>query len=315
MIQVFIDGSEGTTGLRIRQRLQTRSDIALLEIDPDLRKDEEARAQLLNAADVAILCLPDDAARRAVELVTNKSTIIIDASTAHRTQSGWAYGLPELGKDYRRAIASGGRIVVPGCHATGFISLVYPLVSLGLMPKYYPVTCHSVTGYSGGGNRMIADYADPQRAASFETPRQYAMGLAHKHLPEMMKYTALSSPPVFNPIVGDYYAGMAVSLPLHTRLLADKPSAQELHGALAKFYAGEDMIQVAPFGEHPALSGGFLDPSHMAGKDTLEILVTGHGEQAMLVALFDNLGKGASGAAVQCMNIACGIGEHTGLCL
>lgn len=313
MIKVFIDGSVGTTGLRIRERLSKFKAIELLEIEEEKRKDNRERAHLLNSADVAVLCLPDEAARQSVEMIQNPSTLVIDTSTAHRTLEDWAYGFPELGRDFRQKIARGKRIAVPGCHATGFIALVYPLVKLGLLRKDYPVVCHSVTGYSGGGKKMIADYTDPLRSQDYKTPRQYALGLKHKHLPEMKKYSGLERSPLFNPIVGDYYSGMAVSVPLQTALLSGKPTAIELHGAVAKFYAEEKLVRVAPFGDHEALAGGFLNPEYLSGKDYLEIIVSGHEDQAQLIALFDNLGKGASGAAVQCLNIACGLDEATGL--
>ena len=311
--KVFVDGSEGTTGLRIGQRLATRPDVELLTIDPALRKNPEERARLLNEADLAFLCLPDAAARESAALLHNQDAILIDASTAHRTAPGWAYGLPELGADFRTALTTAKRIAVPGCHATGFNLLVHPLLQAGLLPPDYPVVCHSVTGYSGGGKGMIADYEAKGRSRLLDSPRQYALGLSHKHLPEMQRYGRLRFPPLFNPIVGDFYAGMAVSVPLHTPLLRGSPTASELHAILTEHYAGQQLVQVAPFGGGAFTEGGFLAANQLAGYDSLVIIVTGNDTQAQLVALFDNLGKGASGAAVQCMNIVLGLRETTGL--
>lgn len=313
MIKVFIDGSQGTTGLRINERIKKRNDIELLEIDPEKRKDEHERKKLLRSADVAVLCLPDNAAREAVAMLQGSDTVVIDASTAHRTLHDWAYGLPELGSDFRKKIKEGKKIAVPGCHATGFSTIVYPLVKMGIMPADYPLVCHSVTGYSGGGNQMIAEYTNPERPHEYYTPRQYALGQRHKHLPEMKSVAGLEHEPVFNPIVGNYYAGMAVSVPLYTSLLRGKWNAEKLHGELSKYYSGEKLIKVAPFAEHKAAEGGFLNPEYMAGRDSLELLVFGHEQQVQIVALFDNLGKGASGAALQCLNIACGADEDKGL--
>ncbi len=313
--KVFVDGSEGTTGLRIGQRLAARQDVELLAIDPALRKDAGERARLLDSADVAFLCLPDAAAKESAALLQNPETVLIDASTAHRTAPGWAYGLPELGPEYREALTTAKRIAVPGCHASGFNLLVHPLVRAGVLPADYPVVCHSVTGYSGGGKGMIASYEADRRSELLDSPRQYALGLAHKHLPEMQSYGGLAFPPLFNPIVGDFYAGMAVSVPLHSRLLKGAPTAQELHTLLADYYAGQQMVTVAPFGGGPFTADGFLAAGQLAGRDNLVIIVTGHDAQLQLVALSDNLGKGASGAAVQCMNIALGLEQATGLVL
>ncbi len=311
--QVFIDGSEGTTGLALGQRLAARQDIRLLAIEPELRKDVRRRANLLNRADVAFLCLPDAAAKESAALLQNPQTVLIDASTAHRTAPGWAYGLPELGPGFRKALAAAKRIAVPGCHACGFNLLVHPLVQAGVLPVDYPVVCHSVTGYSGGGKGMIAEYEAAGRSPLLDSPRQYALGLVHKHLPEMQHYGGLTHAPLFNPIVGDFYAGMAVSVPLHTRLLRGTPTARAVHTLLADYYRGQPLVQVAPFGGGAPAQGGFLAAGQLAGRDSLQIIVTGHDAQVQLVALFDNLGKGASGAAVQCMNLALGLEETAGL--
>lgn len=313
MIHVFIDGAEGTTGLRLNDRLSGREDVRLLAIDPALRKDAAERARLANSADVVFLCLPDAAAREAVAGVTNPDTVIIDASTAHRTLDDWAYGLPELSPAHREKLARAARIAVPGCHASGFIALVYPLLAGGIAPADYPFTAHSVTGYSGAGKPMIAKYADEHRPACYGSPRQYALGQSHKHLPEMQKIAGTAFPPLFNPIIADFYAGMVVTVPLHTRLLDKKMGAEELHRFFSEHYAGQKLVRVQPFGSEAAFEGAMVDAGALAGKDFMEIFVCGHADQTVLLARFDNLGKGASGAAVQCMNIACGLDEAAGL--
>lgn len=305
---VFIDGREGTTGLQIYERLSQRQDISLLLIEEAKRKDPIARSELLNAADLVFLCLPDVAAREAVSMIQNPNTRVIDASTAHRTAAGWVYGFPEL-HAMRRQIPDARRLANPGCHATGFLSLVAPLVELGLLPPDYPLTCHSLTGYSGGGKSMIAEYENPDRSPLLDAPSLYALGLQHKHLPEMQAIAGLTHPPVFSPILGDVYKGMASTVLLQNHLLAGKPSAQEIWQALSDYYKDATMVSVAPFGgESPRLSANTL-----AGSDRLEIVVSGHAEQTMLTALFDNLGKGASGAAVQNMNLMLGFEETAGL--
>ncbi len=302
--KVFIDGAEGTTGLQLRTRLSAHGEISLLEIDPDLRKDPSERRKLINQSDVTFLCLPDAAAKEAVGLCENPDTVIIDASTAHRTAPGWVYGFPELSEDHRKAIAAGKRIANPGCHATGFIAAVYPLIKHGVAPKDYPFTCHSVTGYSGGGKKMIAQYEDESRAHELDSPRQYGLGLNHKHLPEMQVVTGISEPPVFNPIVADFYSGMCVSVPLVTRLLNKKVTPEELIDIYAEHYSGSSLISV-----HPAPDSGFLPANDVEKTCRLKIFVMGNAERITVAAVFDNLGKGASGAAVQNMNIALGIGD------
>ncbi len=312
---VFIDGEAGTTGLKIASRLSARSDITLLKIDPARRKDVSARKKLINSAGIVFLCLPDDAAREALELVENPRTRVIDASTAHRISPGWAYGLPELSPFHREKIKNAARVAVPGCHATGFISLCYPLIKEGYLNSDYPFTCHSVTGYSGGGKSMIAEYEDKNRAACYASPRQYALGQTHKHLPEMQAVCSLDFPPVFNPIVADFYAGMVTTVPIQTRFLKKQPTARGLWEFLSDYYKDSRMISVAPFGGECILEKGFLDAGARAGSDRLEIFVCGHDDQAVLISRFDNLGKGSSGAAVQCMNLMCGFEETEGLCL
>ena len=307
MYNVFIDGREGTTGLQIYDRLMSRRDIRLLSIPEELRKDTEARKERIDRADIVFLCLPDAAAKEAVSLCQNPNSKIIDASTAHRTAEGWAYGVPELSCDFRSAVAKGKRIANPGCHASGFISLVYPLVKEGLVSPDYPFVAHSVTGYSGGGKKMIASYEAPERDKELDSPRQYGLTLSHKHLPEMTKVCALSHAPVFNPIVADYYCGMCVTVPLYAELMKVKLTPQKLADFYRGFYAGAKFISVddAPH--------SFLGANHLAGSNRMEIFIGGNAEQLLLCSRFDNLGKGASGAAVQNMNIALGFDEETGL--
>lgn len=300
--KVFIDGAEGTTGLQLKTRLSVHGGVELIEIDPELRKDVFERKKLLNSCDVAFLCLPDSAAKEAVGLIENPDVIVIDASTAHRTASGWAYGFPELSESHRRAIAEKKRIANPGCHATGFIAAVYPLVSMGIADKSYPFTCHSVTGYSGGGKKMIAQYEAGERPAEFDSPRQYGLSLSHKHLPEMQAVTGISRPPVFNPIVADFYSGMAVSVPIYAELLKKRLTLKEMVSALGEFYENAELISVKS-----APESGFLPANEIAKTCRLNLYVTGNDEQMTLISVFDNLGKGASGAAVENMNIALGL--------
>ncbi|MDD3347110.1 N-acetyl-gamma-glutamyl-phosphate reductase [Oscillibacter sp.] len=307
--KVYIDGKDGTTGLQIYDRLSAREDVTLLLIDEEKRKDSAARKALMDAADLVFLCLPDAAAVEAVALVENPATRIIDASTAHRTASGWVYGFAELGQ--RGEIALAKRVANPGCHATGFLSAAAPLVKLGILPKDYPLTVYSLTGYSGGGKKMIAEYESDGRSEALDAPRIYGLNLRHKHLPEMQKIAGLSYPPVFNPVVDDYYKGMATTLLLHNRLLSGAPTAQDVCEALTAFYAGQALVKVTPFGAQESL----LSANRFAGKDTLELTVCGNEAQTMITARFDNLGKGASGAAVQNMNLMLGFPETAGLSL
>lgn len=306
--KIYIDGKDGTTGLQIYDRLAGRKDLELLLIDEDKRKDTAERQKLMNAADIVFLCLPDAAAIEAVELVTNPETCIIDASTAHRTAPGWDYGFPELSAEHRARIANSKRIANPGCHASGFISAVYPLVAHGIVPPDYPMTCFSLTGYSGGGKKMIAQY-ETDKTEELYAPRIYGLSLNHKHLPEMQKICGLHKAPVFLPVVDDYYKGMATTIQLRNDLLAPGTTAQGVWETLRDHYADAQMVTVAPFGGTTPMIAG----NAMAGKDTLQLIVYGNEEQTAVTALFDNLGKGASGAAVQNMNIRLGLEESTGL--
>ena len=309
--KVYIDGKEGTTGLQIYDRLAARDDIDLLLIDEDKRKDTDERKKLLNAADIVFLCLPDAAAVEAVGLVENPDTRIIDASTAHRTAPGWVYGFPELKPGQRETIAASKRVANPGCHATGFISVTAPLVELGLLPKDADLSCFSLTGYSGGGKKMIAQYEAEDRDAALSAPCPYGLGQGHKHLPEMQKICGLAKAPVFVPIVDDYYKGMATTVALHRSQLRAVPSLHALWRAYADYYAGQAMGHADPDpAEAPAAK---LYANAMAGRNDLRIVVAGSDEAFTVTALFDNLGKGASGAAVQNMNILLGLPETTGL--
>lgn len=307
--KVYIDGQSGTTGLQIRERLEKRSDIELLRIDEDKRHDSAERKKFLNAADVAFLCLPDDGAREAAAMVENPNTCIIDASTAHRTAEGWTYGFPELSGEQRAAIQASRRIANPGCHATGLISSTAPLVRMGILPADYPLTCFSLTGYSGGGKKMIAEYEAPERDERLASGRLYALTQKHKHLPEMVKVCGLAHPPVFVPVVEDFYKGMATTILLQSALLAKPVTGQELRDALAEYYAGQRFVSVAPYGgDEPVLFA-----STLAGTNRLRLAVAGNDGQITVTALFDNLGKGASGAAVQNMNLVLGFDEGAGL--
>lgn len=312
--KVFIDGSEGTTGLRIHERFQRREDIALLEIDPALRKDPNEKKKLINAADFVFLCLPDEAARESAALAENPEVVVIDASTAHRTEPGWAYGLPELSAAHRAAVQSGKRIAVPGCYATGFISLVYPLIAGGILPKDYPVSSFGLSGYSGAGKRTIAAYEGEDRPTELASGRAYALTQQHKHLKEMQRITGLARTPLFLPVIDDYYSGMLVSVPLYSELLAKKADPALLGAFYEEYYQGQPFIQVAEAGD-PAAASGFLAGNGMSGWDGLKIYATGNSERIVVSAQFDNLGKGASGAAIQCMNLALGCSEAEGLCL
>ena len=307
--RVYIDGQEGTTGLQIFDRLKNRQDIELLTIELEHRKDTERRQELMNGADLVFLCLPDQAAIEAVKLVENPHTRVIDASTAHRVNPHWAYGFPELEAGQRDAIRSAQLVANPGCHATGFLSVAAPLVQMGILPADYPVAAYSLTGYSGGGKKMIAQYEDSSKDAELLAPRVYGLNLNHKHLPEMQLKAGLAFPPAFSPIVDDYYKGMATVLLFHNQMLTGKPTTAEICSRLQEFYDGETLITVTPPGEHPQL----LSANTLAGKDRLEITVSGNENQTMITARFDNLGKGASGAAVQNMNLMLGFPEPRGL--
>ena len=309
MIKVFIDGKEGTTGLQIYERLGKRDDIQLFTLPKELRKDVNARRECLNNADICFLCLPDAAAIEAAELVTNPNTRIIDASTAHRTNSDWVYGLPELSAERREKIRNAKRVANPGCYATGFISLVAPLVKAGIVASDYPFVAHAVSGYSGAGKKAIAQYECAGRDISLSSPREYALTLSHKHLPEMVKECGLSEKPIFNPYICDFYCGMCVSVPLFSRLMVKKYTVNEIREYFAEYYVRQNFIKVVNDNDIPS----FLPANELANTNVLKIYVSGNGEQILLASVFDNLGKGASGAAVQNMNIMCGLDERTSL--
>lgn len=309
MIKVFIDGKEGTTGLQIYDRLSARDDISLITLSDEKRKDIDARRECLNSADVSFLCLPDKAAIEAAGLVTNPNAKIIDASTAHRTNPDWVYGFPELSKERRAQISSCKRLANPGCHATGFISIVAPLVKGGIAPADYPFAAHSLTGYSGGGKKTIAQYNDENRDIELSSPREYALGLSHKHLPEMVRECGLSQAPLFNPIICDFYSGMCVTVPLFTNLLNKKMTVESLRSYFAEYYAEQKLVKVATEEEVPS----FLASNALTGTNGLKIYVSGNDERIFIASVFDNLGKGASGAAVQNMNIMFGLDECTSL--
>ena len=310
--RVFVDGQEGTTGLRIHEYLAQRDDIEVLRIDADKRKDAAERARLLNAADVAFLCLPDVAAREAAALVTNPNTCLIDASSAHRTAAGWAFGLPELAPTQRALIRNGKRISNPGCHATAFILLLRPLVDAGLVPADSAVSATSITGYSGGGKSMIEQF-EAGGDARLTAPRPYALTLAHKHIPEMTTHTGLKSKPVFMPVVGNFYKGLSVSVPLHLSQLKPGTTPDSLHAAFEQRYAGERFIRVMPLRDPGTLEDGFFDVQACNDTNRVDIFVFANETQVILMARLDNLGKGASGAAVQAMNLHLQLDEGLGL--
>jgi len=307
---VFVDGQEGTTGLQINEYLAKRDDIEVLRIDADKRKDPAERKRLINASQVTFLCLPDDAAREAVALVDNPGTCIIDASTAHRVNPTWAFGLPELAADQRDKIRASKRIANPGCHASAFILAIRPLVAAGLLPADTQIAANSITGYSGGGKKMIEHYQSPQR---IDAPRPYALGLTHKHLPEMCAHTGLTVAPIFQPIVGPFYKGLAVTAYLHPRQFTRKATTADVRQMLADYYAGEAFVRVAPVDLDGNTDGGFFNVEANNDTNRVDLFVFGNDERMLVVARLDNLGKGASGAAVQSMNVHLGIEESLGL--
>ncbi|MBE5949185.1 MAG: N-acetyl-gamma-glutamyl-phosphate reductase [Lachnospiraceae bacterium] len=310
--KIYIDGSEGTTGLRIMERFEGRDDIELLTISSELRKDLNERKKFINSSDITFLCLPDDAAREAVSLVENDNVRIIDASTAHRTLPDWSYGFPELSAAHKEKIKNSKRVAVPGCYATGFISLVYPMISLGIMPADYPVSAFGLSGYSGAGKKVIAAYEADERPNDYNAPREYALTQQHKHLKEMKKITGLEREPLFAPIICDYYSGMVMSVPVYTHMLNKTTTLEEVHAAISKFYEGQRFVKVMPL-DASAGEGNMLAGNACSGWDGLRIFVTGNDERIVLSSQFDNLGKGASGAAIQCLNIMLGCDEATGL--
>lgn len=311
--KIFIDGSEGTTGLRIHERFAGREDIEVVQIASELRKDREERRRMINSADMVFLCLPDAAARESVELIENESVRVIDTSTAHRTQEGWAYGFPELSLGHREAIAAGKRVAVPGCHATGFISLVYPLTACKVLLEDYLFSAFSLTGYSGGGKKMIGQYEGTGRSRELDAPREYALSQNHKHLKEMKKIAGLAREPLFSPIVADYYSGMVVSVPVYGEFLGKYAGTEKMRDFFAEFYKGQKFIKVMEKGAEERLEGGMMAGNSCSGWDGLKIYVTGNEDRMVLSAQFDNLGKGASGAAVQCLNLMLGCEEDKGL--
>ena len=306
MFNVFIDGSAGTTGLRIYERLQDRKDIKLNLLSDENRKDPDARHAAINGADVVFLCLPDAAAQEAAAMCKNPDTVIIDTSTAHRTADGWEYGFPELSEKIKNKIAGSKRIAVPGCHASGFISLVYPLVRSGAIGAECELSCFSVTGYSGGGKKMIAEYSADNRDVLLDAPRQYGILQAHKHLPEMKAVCDLEKEPIFSPVVADYYSGMVVTVPIFADNL--NVPVSEIKKIYAEIYKGPVVKYVENFDED-----GFVSACKLSGRDSMEISVTGNDKRILLISRYDNLGKGASGAAIECMNIVLGLPEAEGL--
>ena len=305
--KVYIDGQAGTTGLQLRHKLEQHPEIELLLIPEELRKEEAIRKKFMNEAEIVFLCLPDDAAKKAVTLVENPNTCIIDASTAHRVDPAWVYGFPELSPAHREKIRQAKRIANPGCHATGFIAAVYPLIQMGIIDTAYPLTAHSLTGYSGGGKAMIAEYEAADRSFLLDSPRQYGLGQQHKHLPEMQQVTGIQHPPIFCPIVGDYYSGMATCIPLHAALFQKKVTKGELLALLQAYYQEAKLISVG------TEETNFLASNPMRDTNALKLYLEGNDERMTLISVFDNLGKGASGAAVQNMNIVLGLDETIGL--
>ena len=309
MTKVFIDGKDGTTGLKIFNRFENRSDIEILTINPNKRKDPDEIKKMIFASDVTFLCLPDSAAVEAAALAEGADVKIFDTSTAHRTEKGWAYGFPELSCEFRSNIQNSSRIAVPGCYASGFISIVYPLIKSNTISADYPIVCYSVSGYTGGGKRAIAQYEDKNRSKELDSPRQYALTQQHKHLKEMKHISGLIRTPVFSPMICDYPCGMVVSVPLFADMLNKKYTKSDIHKIFSEHYAGSDIVKVRPLGYSESMIGA----NNFDGRDDMEIEINGNDERILITSRFDNLGKGASGAAIQCLNIALGIDEKTGL--
>lgn len=306
--KVFIDGSAGTTGLRIAERLESRTDIELIRLSEEKRKDTEARRKALNSADIAFLCLPDEAAREAVALTENPNTVILDTSTAHRTNAEWVYGFPELSKYHEEKIVKSTRIAVPGCHASGFISLIYPLVEKEIIKKSALLSCFSLTGYSGGGKKMIAEYESAELDPLLTAPRQYGLLQNHKHLPEMTAVTGLENAPAFIPVVAPFYSGMEVTVPIFPNMLNDCFTVEDIRKAYSDKYTGPIVSCKDSFDEN-----GFASAGALSGTDSMEISVSGNSDRILLISRYDNLGKGASGAAVECMNLVLGVDRTRGL--
>lgn len=309
MTKVFIDGKQGTTGLKIYNRFSDRDDIELLLIDEDKRKDTKERAKMINESDVTFLCLPDAASIEAVSLVENDNVKIIDTSTAHRTNPEWSYGFAELDDNFREGIMTNNRIAVPGCYASGFNSIVYPLIKSGLMPADYPVTCYAMSGYTGAGKKGIEQYEDAERDMELDSPRQYALTQEHKHLKEMKAISSLERVPFFAPHICDYPCGMVVSIPIFTDMLSKKVSKKDIQEMFARHYGNSDIVKVRELGYSESMIGS----NSFDSRDDMEIEINGNNDRILITSRFDNLGKGASGAAIQCLNIALGIDEKTGL--
>lgn len=310
--KVFIDGSEGTTGLKIHERFAKRTDIELITIDHELRKDEHEIAKCINASDITFLCLPDAAAVAAVGLVDNEDVRILDTSTAHRTNDGWAYGFPELSDAHREKVRCSKRVAVPGCHATGFISLVYPLIHSGLLSSNALLSAVSISGYSGAGKKAIAQYSDEKRSTLLEAPRQYALAQEHKHMKEMKAISGLEHEPVFLPFICDYYSGMEVSIPLHRQQLKENTTIADIYNVYREYYGEKKLFSIVE-PDSGLIAGNFLSACELSGRDIIQIMVYGNENRLVVTSRFDNLGKGASGAAVQCMNIMLGLAEEEGL--
>lgn len=311
--KIFIDGKEGTTGLKIFERFSKRDDLEILTIDEEKRKDPVEKAKLINASDYTFLCLPDAAAIESAKLCTNPNTVIIDASTAHRTNPDWAYGFPELDKSFREKIQTSNRIANPGCYASGSIAILYPLIKSGIIAKDYPVNIHAVSGYSGAGKKAIAQYEDSNRNPELDSPRLYALTQAHKHLPEIKLISGLDYEPIFNPYVCDYYQGMTVTVGIHARLMAKKASAQAVWEMYSEHYKNCRFVKVAGFMGEGTLTEAFIPANTLTNTNQMQIFVYGNDERIIITSRFDNLGKGASGAAIQCMNIRMGLDEGLGL--
>jgi N-acetyl-gamma-glutamyl-phosphate reductase len=311
--KIYIDGQAGTTGLKIKERFKNRDDVEIISIDPEKRKDPTERKKMINSSDFTFLCLPDAASIEAVGMIENPDVRIIDASTAHRVNPDWAYGFPELSDAHREKIKNSKRVAVPGCYASGFISIVYPLIANGVIPSYYPVTSFAVSGYSGGGNKMIAQYESDEKPEECFSPRFYGLAQNHKHLPEMQQISGLTTKPIFTPIVDDYYSGMIVCVPIHSHLTNRRIRIADVYDMYAKHYKGQKMVSVAEFKDIDEQKATYLAANALSGTNKMEIQIFGNDDKIMITSRFDNLGKGASGAAVQCLNIMMGIDETTGL--
>lgn len=312
-VKIYIDGQEGTTGLKILKRFENRNDVEILHISEEKRKDSAERAKFINMSDYTFLCLPDSASREAVSFIDNDHVRIIDASTAHRTNPAWAYGFPELSQSHRDKIKNSNKVAVPGCYASGFASIVYPLVNNGIIPADFPVFAYATSGYSGAGKKAIAVYESDEKPYEYNSPRQYALSQEHKHLPEMQAVSGLKYKPMFNPIICDYYSGMVVSVPIQSRQLDKNITAEKIHEMYSKHYENAKLVEVMPLMSSEEQKAFFLASNTISGLNKLQVFVFGNDEQILLCSRLDNLGKGASGAAVQCLNIMMGIDETTGL--